>query len=71
MNMNLIRELIDNEEIARDFEKTETQVEMQLIALLLVRNNLQMIRKDVESIHNWMKFFGIMAILSIVLAISF
>ena len=71
MNMNLIRELIDNEEIARDFEKTETQEEMQLIALLLVRNNLQMIRKDVESIHNWMKFFGIMAILSIVLAIIF
>jgi len=71
MDINLIRELVDNENIVQDFEKAETDSEKQLIALLLIRNNLQMIKSEVESISGWMKFFGIIAILGLILSIFF
>lgn len=71
MDINLIRELVDNENIVKDFEKAETDSEKQLIALLLIRNNLQMIKSEVESISGWMKFFGIIAILGLILSIFF
>lgn len=71
MNMNLIRELLDNEQIAKDFENVQSTQEMQVISLLLLRNNLQMIRNDVKEIAGWVKLFGLVFVIGLMLSLIF
>jgi len=69
--MNLVRELLDNEQIAKDFENVQSTEEMQVISLLLLRNNLQMIRNDVKEIAGWVKLFGVVFVIGLVLSLIF
>jgi hypothetical protein len=69
--MNLIRELLDNEQIAKDFENVQSTQEMQVISLLLLRNNLQMIRNDVKEIAGWVKLFGLVFVIGLMLSLIF
>lgn len=71
MNMNLVRELLDNEQIAKDFENVQSTEEMQVISLLLLRNNLQIIRNDVKEIAGWVKLFGAVFVIGLMLSLIF
>jgi len=71
VNMNLVRELLDNEQIAKDFENVQSTEEMQVISLLLLRNNLQIIRNDVKEIAGWVKLFGAVFVIGLMLSLIF
>jgi hypothetical protein len=71
MNMQVIRELIDSESLSGKIENAETFEEQQLIMLVVIRNNLNFLRDDLKTIKNWVMFFGIVSILSVVLTIVF
>ena len=64
MDMEYIDYLLDNEKISDEMSKAETLEEKQLIALLLIRNNL-------SKIKGWVTFFGVIAIISLVVNILF
>ena len=64
--MDLVRECLDNEDIAKEFEGLQSVEEMQLIALILIRNNFQSMRSDVQTIKRWVTFFGIVAVIGLV-----
>jgi len=62
---DFIREFLDD--VTRyNFDNVETNEEKQLIALLMIRNNLKDIRGTLNTIGNWVMFFGIITILGFI-----
>ena len=59
MDMELVKDLLDNDLLAKKFEEAGSTEEMQLIALLLIRNNVQ-------TIKGWVVFFGVTSILAVI-----
>jgi type IV secretory pathway component VirB8 len=64
MDNDYIDFLLDDEKLSEELAKAETIEEKQLIALLWIRNNL-------KSIKAWVTFFGVLAIISIIVTILF
>jgi len=65
LTLDKLEEFFNNhvDEAARyNFENVETIEEKQLIALLMIRNNL-------KRIGGWVQFFGIIAVISLVISI--
>jgi hypothetical protein len=69
MDMTVIRDLLDDESLCDSIEKANSPEESQLMFLILIRNNLNTIRDTLKSIQGWVTFFGIVAVIGMVLSL--
>ncbi len=55
--------LIDHENTSVKILNAKTPEEKELIALLLIRNNLKTISNNIKTIKNWFVFWGILGLI--------
>lgn len=67
MEENYVNHLLRNEEnLRKALNESQTPEEKQLIALLLIRNNLKKNRVYLENMNGWVKFFGVITVLNLI-----
>ena len=71
MDMDFIQRLVHNNEYSEKIQRAETDSERELIVLLLIRNNLNDIRKYLISIQSWVMFFGLLTTIGMIFGFIF
>ena len=71
MDNSIIKDLLGDEILENQIINASSSEESQLIMLIVIRNNLNTIRDTLFSIKGWITFFGILAIIQIVISLFF